>query len=180
MFLNIITPCSRFYNLHSIADSINIPPSDYRWIVVFDAINLPNSYYIPKNCEPYFYYDKDSIFGNAQRNFGLSLINDGHIYFNDDDTALHPELWNNINQLNKYDFIFFKQINSDGIPRLVNNYVQINYIDSHNFIVSNKTARHFKWTNKYNSDGIFATQCYAKSSHSIFIDKYLSVYNSLR
>ena len=51
MFLNIITPCSRPHLLHRIAESINIPKENYRWIVVFDAETIPDS--IPV-CEAYF------------------------------------------------------------------------------------------------------------------------------
>ena len=42
MLINILTPCSRPQNLAAIAKSINIPPKNYRWIVVFDAPALPD------------------------------------------------------------------------------------------------------------------------------------------
>ena len=66
MFLNIITPCSRPKNLYLIAESINIPKENYRWIVVFDADEIPDE--IPDICEPYTVKVIGSISGNAQRN----------------------------------------------------------------------------------------------------------------
>ena len=90
MFLNIITPCSRPHNLQKIYESINIPKENYRWIIVFDAKDIPDN--IP-NCEPYAIKVENSIVGNGQRNYALNLIKTGWIYFNDDDTTIHPKLW---------------------------------------------------------------------------------------
>ena len=42
MFLNIITPCSRPENLRIISESINIQKENYRWIFVYDGLNLEN------------------------------------------------------------------------------------------------------------------------------------------
>ncbi len=67
--LNIITPCSRINNLQIISESINIPKENYRWIVVYDSLILPNSDLIPSNCEFYLHKDINSVFGNAQRNY---------------------------------------------------------------------------------------------------------------
>ena len=104
MFLNIITPCSRPENLLKISESINVPKENYRWIVVFDMDKLPSKELIPENCEVHLYRENGSVVGHAQRNYALSIINDGHIYFNDDDTLLHSELWENIKDFN-FDFI---------------------------------------------------------------------------
>ena len=63
MYLNIITPCSRPENLHKIAESINIPKDNYRWIVVCDLDELPNANLIPQNCEIYTHKNKESVAG---------------------------------------------------------------------------------------------------------------------
>ena len=99
MILNIITPCSRPENLHLISKSINIPKENYRWIVVFDFDELPDKELIPNNCEVYLHRDSDSTAGHAQRNYAIDLIEDGYVYSNDDDTLLHPELWENIKDI---------------------------------------------------------------------------------
>jgi len=177
--LNIITPCSRPENLHTIANSINIPTNKYRWIVVYDGFELPSSELIPNNCEIYCYHDDESCVGHYQRNYAMNFIHRGHIYFNDDDTIIHPELWENIKDLDN-DFITFNQIHSNGSPRLINESVRVCGVDSHNFIFSKDISVGLAFTNVYEGDGIFATQCYQRSTSYIHLDKVLSVYNALR
>ena len=179
MILNIITPCSRPNNLHTIADSINIPKENYRWIVVYDGVELPSKDLIPNNCEIYTYYDSESKVGHYQRNYAMNLIDDGHIYFNDDDTTIHPELWKNINVL-KNDFITFNQNHKSGLIRLWGQNVRVGSIDSHNFIFSKEISRGLKFSNLYEADGYFAMDCFSLAKSPKHIDKVLSVYNSLR
>ncbi len=180
MFLNIITPCSRPENLLKISESINIPYKYYRWIVVCDSDSLPDKKLIPKNCEIYLHKNDNSVSGNSQRNYAIDMVNEGHIYFNDDDTTIHPDLWENIKDLN-YDFISFIQLNKNGNVRLIGNNVAVNYIDSHNFIVSIKIVGNIRFIlDKYNADGYFATSCFNQSVTKHYINKPLSVYNLLR
>lgn len=179
MFLNIITPCSRPENLHTIANSINIPRENYRWIVVFDLTDLPDEKIIPKNCEAYKYVNAESCYGHQQRNFALDLITHGHIYSNDDDTILHKDLWESIKDLNN-DFITFNQSTKDGHPRLINSGVGIGSVDSHNFIFEKQIAKGLKFVNDYCADGIFAVRCHENAKSPIHLNKILSVYNSLR
>lgn len=180
MFLNIITPCSRPENLKAIKESINIPRERYRWIIVFDADRLPDPSYLPETAECYFHKDVNGISGNVQRNFALDLVKEGHVYMNDDDTILHPELWKNIEKLDD-DFISFMQANKDGSIRLTGDTIDINCIDSHNFIVSSRIVNDTRWIiNRYEADGFFAIECNSKAKTRIYINKVLSVYNSLR
>jgi hypothetical protein len=179
MFLNIITPSCRPENLHFISKSINIPRDQYRWIVVFDATEVPEN--IPENCEAYAIKDVNSTSGNAQRNFALDLVTDGHIYFNDDDTVMHPDLWENIKNESNENFISFKQANKDGTIRLEGTNVSVGNIDSHNFIVSAECIGDTRWIlNRYDADGLFAHECYQKARNKSYINKVLSVYNTLR
>lgn len=179
MFLNIITPCSRPQNLDVISNSINIPRDQYRWIVVFDAIEVPEN--IPENCEAYAIKDVNSTSGNAQRNFALDLVTDGHIYFNDDDTIMQPNLWNEIKDEDDTDFISFQQINKDGSIRLEGLNVSVGTIDSHNFVVSKKAMGDIRWVlSRYDADGVFARECFEKAKTILHISKTLSVYNSLK
>jgi hypothetical protein len=180
MFLNIITPCSRPENLQKISKTINIPKEDYRWIVVCDMDKLPSKELIPENCEVHLYRENGSVVGHAQRNYALSIIDNGHIYFNDDDTLLHPELWENIKNIDS-DFISFIQLNKNKSIRLKGNLIEVSHIDSHNFIVSKTIIGDTKFIiNKYDADGYFAKECYGKALNKTYIDKPLSIYNSLR
>ena len=177
--LNIITPCSRPENLHIISQSINIPKDNYIWIVIYDGISLPSADLIPENCEIDVHYDVDSCFGHYQRNYGMDLIKEGHIYFNDDDTTIHTDLWDNIKDLEN-DFITFNQNDKNGGIRLENRGVAVGHIDSHNFIFSKELSNGLKFVNDYVADGIFAEQLFSKSKSHIHISKVLSIYNSLR
>lgn len=180
MFLNIITPCSRPENLHIISKSINIPKENYRWIIVYDGLIIPDSNLIPENCEIYTHVNDESQVGHSQRNFALNLINNGHVYFNDDDTIIHPNLWDNIQDLDD-DFISFGQEDKNGKLRLKGNVIKLYNIDSHNFIVKRSTIGDTSFiVNDYNADGYFAEECYSKANTKIFIDKILSTYNLLR
>jgi hypothetical protein len=179
MFLNIITPCSRPENLETISKSINIPRDQYRWIVVFDLLEKPEN--IPDNCEWYAVKDAKSMSGNAQRNFALNLVTHGHIYFNDDDTIMQPNLWDEIKNEDVEDFISFIQANKDGSIRLEGDHISVGTIDSHNFVVANKIIGNTRWVlNRYDADGVFARECFEKAKTILYIDKVLSVYNSLK
>lgn len=176
MMLNIITPCSRPENLHEIAKTINVPT--YRWIVVFDG---PISENPPPEAECYSLVDPNSISGNAQRNFALDLVQgDGWIYFNDDDTVIHPELWDSIKDLDA-DLVSFKQILPSGELRLDGKRLMLNSIDSHNFAMKVSLLGDSRWNLKrYDADGLFIHECWLKSKNYKYIDKVLSVYNALR
>jgi hypothetical protein len=181
MFLNIITPCSRPENLIKIEDSINIPKESYRWIIVYDSEIPLDKSLIPKNAELSLYKDKNSIVGHAQRNFALDLVKEGYVYFNDDDTLLHPELWDSIKDINNVDFISFKQNHKNGDLRLIGDNINVGYIDSHNFIVKYDVIDSTKfYIDRYDADGFFAVECYKKSIYKLYINKVLSIYNLLR
>lgn len=178
MFINIITPCVRPKNLKKIAKSINIPKSNYKWIVVCDRNFYPYLGYIPFNCRIYYYKDPNSISGNVQRNFALKKVNKGYVYFNDDDTIIHPELWENVKS-RKEDFIYFKQ-QFNNSPRFSEE-VKLGNIDSHTFLVSTSIISDLKWELRlYEADFLFAMECYNRAKTKIFINKELSVYNALR
>src|SRR6476620_7816689 len=139
--IQFITPCSRPENLEKIAESIRSLRCKYNWIVVFDSKEFPDWKLIPIDCFPITYVDKNSISGNAQRNLALDLISnskdinlyDTYIYFQDDDSYPHKDLWENIKNLDN-DFISFSQEWKDGILRLKGDKVMLNHIDSHNFL----------------------------------------------
>jgi hypothetical protein len=180
MLLNIITPCSRPSNLETIEHSINIPKSNYKWFIVFDANSVPNNIYLPKNAEIFAIKNNRSTVGHAQRNLALDIIDNGHIYMNDDDTILHPQLWDNIKELD-HDFISFMQTKKDGRIRIYGDKIKVGTIDSHNFIVSKNISRGIYWKiDRYEADGLFAVECYKKAKTKIYIPKVLSIYNYLR
>ena len=135
---------------------------------------------VPNSCEYYFYKDSKSKFGNAQRNFALDKIQQGYVYFNDDDTVIHPDLWTNIHNCSG-NFISFIQNNSHNTLRLTGKSICIGDIDSHNFIVDINTIDNIRFNiAKYHADGEFAVMCYQQSKSFTYIPKVLSIYNSLK
>lgn len=182
MFLNIVTPCSRPENLQTIATTINIPKENYRWIIVFDLDEFPEEQYIPENCEKYLHRNPKSVVGHSQRNFALDLIDKGFVYMNDDDTAIHPDLWENIKNVDEdVDFITFAQLDTMNCLRLTGQEVKLERIDSHNYMVSRELIGDIRWQfEKYDADGLFAMECYKHSKKHLYIPKVLSIYNWLR
>jgi len=178
MFLNIITPCTRPENLNKIEESINIPRENFRWIIVFDKNEIPDVP-IPNIAEVYAHKVSGSVAGSQQRNFGLGLVENGHIYFNDDDTTIHKELWENIHDKTDHDFISFLQALKNNTIRS-RGYPTPYAIDTHNFIVSSELRKGIVWENSLICDGVFVKDCYKIAKNPLHIDKVLSIYNSLR
>jgi hypothetical protein len=179
MFINIVTPCSRPDNLSIIAESINIPRSNYRWIVVFDLAEIPDTQ-LPTNAEYYLHQNEKSISGNSQRNFAISLIEEGYVLMLDDDTVIHPEFWQEVREWN-YDLISWKQINRDGSHRLNAGIFAVANIDSGSFMVKREVIGNLQWQiDIYHSDGVFAEEINKKTNSKFSIDKYISFYNYLR
>jgi hypothetical protein len=179
MKLNIITPCVRPENLALIADSINIPTTSLKWYVVFD--NIPaniNPNLIPQRATPLFHQNPKSIVGHAQRNFALDKITDGYVLFLDDDTLLHPNLYDEIIELDN-DFIHFDQANPDGSKR-IGGTVKVNHIDTGSAVVHRALIGNTRFQiNLYNADGIFWEQIAKKAKSPFYIPKSLSYYNLL-
>jgi glycosyltransferase involved in cell wall biosynthesis len=175
--LNIITPCSRPDNLQKIYESINIPKENYRWIVVFDLDELPTD--LPPTCEPYLHRHIDSRVGNAQRNYGNDLVTTGWILYLDDDTLLHPNLWEEIKDLSD-DFIHYAQ-EEKGLFRLTGHRVMVEHIDMGQFIINKKIIKDHKFPLKvYQSDGIFSMLVSNETDNKKYIPKVLSYYNQLK
>lgn len=178
-FLNIITPCSRPENLHSIAESINIPRNSYQWFVVFDAKEKSvDKKFIPENATVIYHQDPRSKVGHAQRNIALRSIKNGYVYFLDDDTLLHPALYKSIEHL-KNDFIHFDQANPDGSKR-IGGIVKVNHIDTGSAVVLRSLIADIRFQiNLYNADGHFWVAMAQKANNVKYIQKTLSIYNAL-
>jgi hypothetical protein len=183
LFLTIITPCTRPQNLKTISESITIPRDRYRWIVVFDSD--PYEVEVPDNCEVYFHRDPEPIpgslsRGDAQRNFALDMITSGHVYLNDDDTTIHPDLWDNVRDLGGHDFISFDQAWQSGVVRLSGSDVGMCKTDSHNFIASRTLYGDYRMrTDVYESDGHLVEHIYPLAQNPVYLPMVLSVFNSL-
>jgi hypothetical protein len=178
-FINIVTPCSRPESLRAIADSINIAKNHYRWIVVFDADEVP-SVGIPANAEAHAYHVEGGSAGHAQRNFANKMIQGGYVLQIDDDTILHPDFWEAVKDCTE-DLVCWKQCHKDGLHRLNAGEWHLGHIDSGSFMADRKVIGDSQWIfNRYDADGYFAQEMRAKTESVKTIQQYLSFYNYLR
>lgn len=180
MFLNIVTPCIRPENLKRIAESINVPKENYRWLIVMDmALPKPKPTDLPQNAE-IFWQPDNSVCGHGQKNFALQKITKGHVLFLDDDTIMHPYLWNNIKGLEDNDFIHFRQCWAKGMKRL-GGHIQVGLVDVGNVVASRKLIGNSLFFDMfYNADGLFMVEVFAKAKHPVYIPEILSIYNALK
>lgn len=161
------------------AESINIPSRNYRWIVVHDACNFP-LIETPRIAEQHLWQEQGSTAGHAQRNFANKLIAEGYVLQLDDDTILHPNFWESVKDCEE-DIVSWKQSWADGSHRLYAGKYSIGSIDSGSFMVKRSIIGDLQWQKeKYDADGYFAEQIITKAKTKKEIDKYLSYYNYLR
>ena len=179
MLINIVTPCSRPENLKAIAESINIPRENYRWLVVYDSDTFP-TLEIPSEPEDYLCKNSESISGNAQRNYAIDLINDGYVMFLDDDTIMHPDFWESVKDCEE-DIVSWAQLTPQGQHRLSPGQFWVCGIDSGSFMVKRSVIGDLRWElDRYDADGIFAHYVAKQTTSQRRIEKYLSIYNHLR
>lgn len=177
--LNIITPCARPENLHRVAESIKLPRTSYTWWIVIDKpAGTVDASLLPRNAKILYYSHPESIAGHAQRNYALHFINDGLVFFLDDDTLLHEELYDAVGRLTN-DFIHFDQAHPDGTKR-IGGTVEVNHIDTGSAVVSRQLIGDTRFKIKlYNADGYFWKAISQKAQRSFYIPKILSWYNKI-
>lgn len=189
MVINVITPCTRVDNLWKIYDSINFP--NYRWLVVFDGkhiSSIPPD--LPPTVEPYIVTDDIGIMGNSQRNYGIDLVEDGWVYFLDDDTVIHPHLYSTVEPLlHTHDFIYFGQCyNSltthEGkwiyTTRLDGKQIEQGWLDSGMYLTHYSLIGDYRWIPDIDeSDGIWGETMYDRSTNPIWVSGFLCWYNML-
>jgi len=180
--INIITPCSRPDNLDIIIKSINFDLID-KWYIIYDTSKnrtYTKKYMENTKIEEHFCSDI-GIVGHPQRNFGLKLINDGFVYFLDDDNIIHPEFWNIVPTLDINYFYTFDQQQIYVGKILKGNIIKVLWIDTAQYIIPKQLINNLTFdVNKYHSDGLFITkinELYPKNY--IYIPKIACYYNYL-
>jgi hypothetical protein len=178
--LTIITPCCRPENLSKLYDSIHFDKV-HKWIIVYDTSKdrMYDKLYEgnPKIQE---LESNTGISGNPQRNLALSLVEDGFIYFLDDDNIIHPNFWNIFDSFEPEKFYTFDQQRGNTI--LFGNRIQLDHIDTAMIIVHKTHVDNLRWEeDKYNADGIFIVELYNKNKFlHMYINTIASYYNYLR
>jgi len=180
--INIITPCSRPDNLDKIIKSINFELID-KWYIIYDTSkNRTYSKKFENNLQIEEHeYTNVGCSGNPQRNFGLSLINDGFVYFLDDDNIIHPEFWNIASRLDINYFYTFDQKQVYNGKILKGNNIKVTHIDTAQFIVPKQMIDNNTFDiNKYEADGLFIENIHKLfPKNHIYLPKIASYYNFL-
>jgi hypothetical protein len=179
--LTIITPCSRPENLPYIYDSINFDKIE-KWIIIYDTTKCINQNKLYEtNSKILEVKCKKSMTGNPQRNYGMRLVDDGFMYFLDDDNIIHPNFWNIIESLDDNNFYTFHQLRDNKEVVLPGNNIMVGYIDTAMFIVHKKHTKNIYWKHIKNcADGFFI--CDVNKNHEachIYIDSVGCYYNYL-
>jgi len=175
----IITPSIRQSNLARIKESINFDKA--QWIIVYDTSK-------DRKYEPIFNHPKilevgcshPGISGNPQRNFGLDLVDDGFVYFLDDDNIVHPGLWDELDTLDDNFFYTFDQEQDGKLLRHGDN-PRLFHIDTAQAIIPKKIIGDMKWNlYSYCADGLFISEIYNTfGNRHKYINKTLSYCNYL-
>lgn len=182
--LTIITPCSRPKKLQVVKDSIFKQKwkFDFKWLIVYDTKFIEIELFPELNIYQLAHYDSNSVVGHAQRNYGLKFIKKGLVYFLDDDTILHPNFPKTIFEIDtNIDFIHFPQSYKNETIRISGAEVEVDKIDTGSFLFDIELAKDVTFdVSKYNADGYFAKDIYAKAKNPVYINYPLSYYNYLR
>jgi len=180
--INIITPCCRSDNLDIIIKSINFELIN-KWYIIYDTSKdrtYAKKFQDNPKVEEHFCSETGTV-GHPQRNFGLNLINDGFVYFLDDDNIIHPEFWNIVPTLDINHFYTFDQQQIYVGKILKGDQIEVYHIDTAQFIIPKQLIKNLTFDiNKYEADGIFITkinELYPKNH--IYISKIACYYNYL-
>lgn len=172
--ITIITPCKHQENLKFLKESINFDMV-CEWIIVYDAESKNFLFDDPKISE-YTHYNPLSVYGNAQRNYGLSKIKNENnfIYFLDDDNLMHPDLFK-LHLVPDKNYSFNQENGHSG------KYIKLNEIDTAMVLLYYPLIKGIEWVlDKYNADGLFIQECYKRTkNYWYYINRDLCYYNKL-
>jgi hypothetical protein len=178
--LTIITPCCRQNNIPMLYASIQFDKID-KWIIVYDTSH-DRTYTRLYNGHPQIVEVECNagISGNPQRNYGMTLVDDGFIYFLDDDNIVHPDFWSIVDQLNCKYFYTFDQLQGHSI--FYGNTIQVGRIDTAMFIVHKQHINNITWvTTRYDADGVFISDIASQNYGAhIYLNKVRAYYNFIR
>jgi len=201
MLLNIVTLVTRPENLtkirNSIEDAFNLVQDcklTRRWLLLPDprycALGTVPDADIIRCHELSNLHPAKSWFGaGTLRNRALQFINDGWIYFLDDDNLMHPKFaftlnyWLQRNRAGKK-IIVFSQLNSDGSPRLTAapQNMRLYHVDSAQAVFLASLIRSYRFReNCRTEDGLLIEHIHREHPDEfLFVDAPVSYFNALR
>ena len=176
--ITIITACSRPENIKIIKDSLNFDYID-KWIIVYDGKKVENIQGINQpQIKEHIFTDQESIKGTAQRNYALTFVENGFIYFLDDDNFIHPNFYLLLHFVELGKFYTFNQENNKQI--LKGNKIQLRKIDTSMFLIDYALTNGHLWKNDDLHDGKYiSTINFFYPDKWVWINETLSYYNKL-
>ena len=178
--LTIITPCCRQNSIPNLYNSIRFDKIS-KWIIVYDTSKdrqYTKLYNDPKILEVEV---NKGISGNPQRNYAISLVNDGFIYFLDDDNIMHPNFWAMLDILDSKNIYTFDQMRTKTGTVLQGNNICVGSIDTAMFLIHKKHVKDSKWIEHlYEADGHFITELNNNNRGAhVYINAICCYYNYL-
>ena len=194
---NIITRCSRPFNLSKVKESIFLNPDvKITWWITFDTSSLKDidadvlTNLQSPNIKLFFRKSRPGDYGESH-NYILEQIESGWCLFLDDDNILHPNLFDRSNQIltenPKCRGIIFSQFvggkDFSGLDIRVAHpdNIKVSHIDMAQFLIRRDLVGESRFTlDDYKTDGIFIENLYKNNSDDfVIIDEVLSYYNHL-
>jgi hypothetical protein len=176
--ISIVTPCSRPNNLEKIKSTIQFDLID-KWYIIYDTRNQDfiKRFNDPKIIE--LSCSDDGIVGHPIRNMSLNIINEGLVYYLDDDNVIHSEFWNICPNFLPGHIYLFDQ-DRKGVLLRGNNPTVAN-IDTAQYVFDVTLVKGLRFNvNAYDGDGIFIeTLCKNNPSVIVYINKICCYYNFL-
>lgn len=167
MIVSVITAVTRPKNLSQIADSISVAAlnagCDIKWYWKFDM-------------------QKTAIGGHRIKNELLNQIEEGWVWFLDDDTVAHPDILSSLRGAaeNGYDALVVSQSRPDlSILKACQKNCVRNKIDIGQAIIQRHIIGESKMSEElYNGDGIFLEEVMPRAN-VLYLDKVLSLHNAI-
>ena len=191
MKLSIITPCSRPLNLPSIYQSIlDLKTDDVEWLIIYDGNNIDKRILqYEKNVKIRLFNlkrkEEDST-ASMLRNMGIKNAKGDYLYFLDDDTLIHPLLYQKVCIYCKSDkLVIFNQwsINRKRRIKIFNlNNLYSGYIDTAQFVVPNNLKSRWDNSIKYVDEYPYLKKVIKEmgKDNVIWVDRLYSYRNYLR
>lgn len=184
--LNIITPCTRPWNLDTICSSLE-GLSNIHWYVVFDFEDSKMDFSVPcRSWIDYFWFHYEyPAAGKPQINYALTSIKDGWVYVLDDDNIFHPTLAEVIKTDKILDrdlnAIIFNQRTPHGVRYATPSNTKECSIDQAQYMLKREYIGNERFNASYTGDGEFIERLYKKNPQKyLFINEALCYYNFLR
>lgn len=159
------------------------------WILVYDTAKQHDleSFFADKPKIKEIYFQGPGVSGNAQRNRGLQQVNDGLVYFLDDDNIVHPHFWELATNSWLGHVVTFDQLRDPSLLDMViptrevfkGDQVVLGHIDTAMFVIDRALIGEHRFEPElFEADGIFITEIvHDHAELHIYISEVAAFYN---